>query len=247
MTISPPQLRFAGEEDTTLLDRRRRKRRRRLVLRILIALLTLALIATGIWLVGFSSVLAVQQTQVSGTKTLTADEVRDVAAVPTGAPLARVDLAAVEQRVQGIRQIESVQIDRRWPDTVRIRIVERDALYVVPQGEQGLLVDRFGVGYLSVPITETAGLPKVEVGSEQEQLLEPVAEVVSSLPPELEQLVNRIDADGRDSITLHLKGGRTVFWGSEDDSDLKAKVIAVLLKQDGTRFDVSAPGSPAVR
>lgn len=246
MTLSPPDVRSAGkDEDTVFLVRQRRKRRRRLILRITIPLLVLALIIAGIWVVGFSSVLAVQRTQVSGTSTLEVERVEQIADVPIGAPLARVDLEAVQARVAKISRIESVQVDRRWPDTVQIRVVERTPVFAVPQGQRALLVDRFGVAYLSVPVTKAAELPKVTI--RDPELYEPLAEVASALPEKLTDRLARIEGNSRDSIELHLKDGRTVFWGSESESALKAKVAVVLLKQDGDYFDVSAPGSPAVR
>jgi cell division protein FtsQ len=33
-------------------------------------------------------------------------------------------------------------------------------------------------------------------------------------------------------------------WGSADESDLKAQVLAVLLRQPARTYDVSVPGQP---
>jgi cell division protein FtsQ len=248
MTLSPPGLRPAYEtEETTLLDWRRRKNRRRLILRFSIALLVLALLGTGIYLVGFSTVLAVRSVQVTGVRTLTNADVRAIAAVPAGSPLARVDIGAVQHRVAAIKQVESAQVERRWPHTVRIRIVERTAVYAVPRAGEVLLVDRFGVGFLTVPASAAGDLPRAEIDGEHSELLEPLASVVAALPAGLQADVLRIEASGPDSIKLHLTKGRTVFWGSEAESELKAKVIMVLLKQPGDHYDVSAPGNPAIR
>jgi cell division protein FtsQ len=37
-----------------------------------------------------------------------------------------------------------------------------------------------------------------------------------------------------------------VRWGSADGSDAKARVLAVLLKQKASSFDVSVPGQPII-
>jgi cell division protein FtsQ len=47
-----------------------------------------------------------------------------------------------------------------------------------------------------------------------------------------------------DQISLVLRDGRTVVWGSADESGLKAKVLAVLLRQRAQTYDVSVPGQP---
>ncbi|QDP97587.1 FtsQ-type POTRA domain-containing protein [Microlunatus elymi] len=246
MTISPPDLRIRRDADEIALADWRRRRRRRLLLKITIPLLALVLIAAGVWAVGFSTLLAVQSVSVSGAKLVGQDAVRQTAAVPVGAPLARVDLSAIHDRVAGIRQIESVSVERQWPHTVDIKVVERTPVYVAREGGSYLLVDRYGVGYQTVD-NAPAKLPQVEVDPGNRQLLKSLAVVAAALPDDLARKVDRIEAPTRDSIQLKLRNGDTVFWGSEEQSDLKAQVIVALLKQPGSHYDVSAPGNPAVR
>ncbi|QGN31919.1 cell division protein FtsQ/DivIB [Microlunatus sp. Gsoil 973] len=246
MAISPAEVRTDGDaEETVLLDWRRRRNRRRLVLRLAIPLLLLALVAAGIYLVGFSSVLAVRSVRITGEKYLTQEQVAQVAAVPYGAPLARTDVRAIQQRVADIRQVETAEVGRSWPNTITIAVVERKAVYAVDEGSSVLLVDRFGVGFRSAP--SAGSLPKAKVPAGNRQLLKAVGIVVAALPHSLQQKVDRIEANSRDSITLRLADGDVVFWGSEEQSALKATVLVPLLKEHGSRYDVSAPGNPAIR
>ena len=92
------------------------------------------LVAGGVWLVLFSSVLAVQDTEVRGTEVLSAAEVADVAAAPHGVPLATADLAAVQARVEDLAPVESAEVSRAWPHTVRVDVTERTAVAVVRAG-----------------------------------------------------------------------------------------------------------------
>ncbi|SDS09784.1 cell division protein FtsQ/DivIB [Microlunatus soli] len=244
MTITREDLRIRHDDDPDQIERR--ARRRRLLLAVLVPLLILVLIAAAIWVVGFSSLLAVSRVQVKGAKQLDESAVVEVAAVPKGAPLARLDVDAVQQRVAGIGELESARVSRDWPHTVRIDVVERTPAYAVKQGNGYLLVDRHGVGYQTVtsPADE---LPRATANSSQPQLLKALATVVAALPNSLQRKIETIQAPTRDSIQLKLKNGDVVFWGSEDQSALKAEVVAPLLKQPGTHFDVSAPGNPAIR
>lgn len=248
MTISPPQPRLDHEaEQTVLLDWRRRRNRRRLLLRLGIPLLVLVLIATGIYLAGFSSLLALRTVRITGLDALDRQQVRQAAAAPYGAPLARVDVDAIRTRVAALRPVESVRVERHWPHTLQIAVVERTAVYAVPQTPSGyLLVDRYGIAYRSVA-SAPAKLPRAAIDPAQTALLQPLATVAGALSPDLRRRVDRIQADSRDAIVLQLHNGRTVFWGSAEQSELKAKVITALLKVHGTHYDVSAPGSPAVR
>jgi cell division protein FtsQ len=247
MTLSPPDLRSNSDaEETVLLDWRRHRNRRRLVLGISIPLLVLVLIAGGIYVVGFSSVLAVKSVRITGTKDLTNDAVAQIAAVPYGAPMARTDIAAIQHRVAAIRQVETATVHRDWPNTIQIHITERTAVYAVDQGGSSyLLVDRFGVGFRTAGTSSQ--LPQATVSPANPRLLTAVGTVASALPPSLRHRLDRIDAGTQDSITLRLKDGDIVFWGSSDQSALKARVIVGLLRQNGSRYDVSAPGNPAVR
>lgn len=48
-------------------------------------------------------------------------------------------------------------------------------------------------------------------------------------------------------VTLHLTQGRTVFWGGLERGEFKAQVLAVLLTQTASYFDVSVPDAPVSR
>jgi len=246
MAISPPGLRSSTDaEETVLLDWRRRRNKRRIAFRIVIPLLILALIAAAIYLVGFSPVLAIKTVRISGESNLTSSQIAQTAAVPIGAPMARTDIAAIQQRVAGLRQVESATVSRKWPNTVAITVKERTAVFAVDEGSSALLVDRFGVGFRTAP--SAGSLPKAVVPADNQQVLKSVGIVVGALPAALQKKVDRIEATTEDSITLRMANGDTVLWGSDEQSALKAQVLVPLLKLKGTHYDVSAPGSPAVR
>jgi cell division protein FtsQ len=67
------------------------------------------------------------------------------------------------------------------------------------------------------------------------------------LPAAIAARVNYVEVDTVDTISLRLRNGRTVRWGSADDSAAKAEVLAVLLKQKASLYDVTVPGQPIIR
>lgn len=241
-----------GNERTVRLARKRFARRqwarRWHVGRVVLAVVLAVAAAVGlVWLVFFSSVLAVTGVKVEGTGVLDPRAVRRVAAVPTGSPLATVDLEAVRARVEDLAPVLSADVSRAWPDQVRIDVKERTAVAVV--GDSGVLhgVDAEGVIFRRYP-SRPSSLPllRMSIGTQADALAE-AARVSEALPARLAGRVEYVEVATVDAITLQLKDGRTVLWGSADDSAGKAKVLDVLLEQDASVYDVSAPGRPVVR
>ena len=213
---------------------------------VVAAVLLVAVVVAGVWLVFFSTVLAVKAVEVEGAERLRTAEVREVADIPVGEPLARLDLQAVRSRVQALALVRSAEVTRQWPDTVRIEIEERVAIAVVEIGGRlrGLDVD----GVVFDDFGPAAGLPRVQTSADPgRDALREAAAVVAALPDDLARKVDHVEVATVDQIQLVLRDGRTVVWGSADDSALKAEVLAGLLTRPGSTYDVSVPGQPTVR
>ena len=75
------------------------------------------------------------------------------------------------------------------------------------------------------------------------QALAQAARVISALPSALAARVDHVEVRGVDQISLALRGGVSVIWGSDDQSAVKAAVLA-LLPNPAQVYDVSVPGQP---
>ena len=242
----------AEEEQTVRLARKRFARRqwarRWLAWRVVLAVLAvLAAVAGVVWLVFFSSVLAVKGVQVEGTAVLDPRDVRQVAAVPTGSPLAGVDLDEVADRVEALAPVLDVDVSRAWPSRIRIDVTERLAVAVVDQA--GVLhgVDEEGVMFRRYP-SRPPSPPLLRIGAAtQADALAEAARVVDTLPAEIASRVEYVSVSTVDTISLRLRSGQTVQWGSADESGHKAEVLAVLLEQKASLYDVTVPGQPVIR
>jgi cell division protein FtsQ len=205
------------------------------------------LVAVGAWLVFFSSVLAVTGVQVKGTDVLSAAQVRSAAKVPHGVPLARVDLGAIQARVEDLAAVRSADVSRSWPHSVLISVEERQAVAFVARDGGYRGVDRSGVLFRDYPQRPT-GLPEIQMQARTPvDALAEGAAVVAAMPDSLVRRVAYVDVRSIDNITLHLDRGATVTWGSADQSTDKAQVLAVLLAQKARAYDVTAPGHPTIR
>jgi cell division protein FtsQ len=227
--------------------RRQRARRWLVWRRVLAVLAVVGLVAGLVWLVFFSSVLAVKGAEVRGVEVLTASQVEQVADVPLGVPLATVDLAAIEARVEGLAAVESVEASRAWPDQVRIDVTERQAVAVVSWEGQWRGLDRTGVLFRTYP-EQPEGQPVVTMSAATPvEALAEAAGVVQALPAEILGRVDHLEVESIDRISLKLTGGATVVWGSADLSEDKAAVLEVLLRQKASVYDVTAPGRPTIK
>lgn len=231
---------------TTRLAVRRRTQRRRRWLRWLALAVVVAVLAGVVYLVAFSPVLAVAKVEISGTDVVSKKEVSQAAAVQLGTPLVRLDVDGIAERVAGLPPVAQVKVTREWPDRLSISIVERQPSLAIPSGTGYLIADASGVVFDTAG-SAPKGLARVEANPRDQRTVADAGVVFSSLSEKTAAKVSVIQAPSRDSIALRLENGARVFWGSAEQSDLKAEVVDVLLEQGGTYFDVSAPGYPTRR
>lgn len=228
---------------------RRQWRRRWLAWRYVLAVvLVLALVGGGVYAVWFSQWLAVEDIEVSGAQTVSAKEIRARSGIEEGEPLVSVDLSKAERQISALAVIRSVNVTRQWPHGVLISLEERTAIAVVEIGDRLRGMDADGVvfrDYKKAP----SDLPRVQtsIGTTAEALRE-AARVISALPDDLTLRVDHVQVETVDQISLVLKDGRTVVWGSADESDTKAEVLATMLETiDAQVYDVSVPSKPTTR
>lgn len=243
-----PQVR--AERVTRQRFARRQWRRRWMSWKYVVAtLLLVALLVASVWALLFSTWLSVKGVEVEGNRILTTRRVLHIAAVPRGEQLALVDLDRARRRLESLAEVRSADVTRSWPDAVHIEVEERTAVAVVELGGRLRALDPDGVvfrEYEAVP----KGMPRVRpTTATGTDALKEAAAVVSALPDDLAARVDHLAVETIDRITLVLRDGRQVLWGSADESELKATVLDRLLAEagDARSFDVSVPAQPTYR
>ncbi len=201
---------------------------------------TAGVIAVLVWVVLFSSVLGVERVVVHGAHRVSATQIRSVADVPHGRPLLRLDTGAIARRVETLPGVATARVHVSYPSTVVITVTERVAVgYLLADGTV-ILVDRSGRQFRTVPVAP-AGLPRFDIPTAATATGHAVATVAGALTAPVLRELSSISASDPSAITLHLRDGRTVQWGSADRSGDKAQVLPALLARPGTDFDVSNP------
>ncbi|MCW2506603.1 MAG: polypeptide-transport-associated protein [Actinomycetia bacterium] len=232
--------------------RRFESRSRRWRLRALTPYLVLAGVAAAVagltWTVLGTTAFAAGTVRVEGATTVSADEVRRVAAVRADVPLARLDVDGIARRVRTIAPVAGARVTRSWPSAVTITITERTAVAVFARDDRWVLIDAAGVAFRTAA-QRPAGLPLIAVKNPRpgdEPTLAALT-VARDLSGELRQRITQITAPTSEQVTLQLSGGRTIFWGDAEDNARKTTVANVLLSRPGKQIDVSAPDVVTVR
>ena len=137
-------------------ERLRIERRRVLLRRALLALGVLAAIAGLRAALVASPLFTVTEVEVLGASELSSEEVIAIADIGDDATLLRLDEDAILERLSGIAWIESADVVRSLPSTVRLEVVERRRYVMVDTGTAFWAVDESGrVLAESVPSTST--------------------------------------------------------------------------------------------
>jgi cell division protein FtsQ len=229
------------EEERPLPGRRRSLRRRWIAVAVLAGL-------TGVaYLVIFTSLFGVRSVEVTGLKTIPADQVRAAAAIEPGTPLVRLDTDEVRDRVARLPKVFSVEVSRSFPSTVEIAVTERVPVAAMPRSDGVHLVDGTGLDY-EVVKQAPPGLPELEVSTAtpEDPPTRAAVAVLAAIPQQLRAQLVKVSARTPGDVQLNLADGRLVKWGGADRSERKAAVLAALLTRPGKTYDVATPDFPTV-
>ncbi|WP_240675524.1 cell division protein FtsQ/DivIB, partial [Cellulomonas endophytica] len=235
-----------------------RVRARRTLARRKVAAAAAALVVLGAlaWLLLWSPVLALDpgRVTVTGASTVVAvDRVDAVVAARAGTPLPRLDTVALRDDLLEVPGVREVRVMRAWPTGLSVELVARQPVAAVPEPGGGggfALLDAEGV---QVGRADAApeGLPVVDVPVGAARALAAVLAVLEGLPDTLLAEVSGVAAQTEDTVSLTLRDGVVVEWGSAAQTPLKVAVLDTLRASptsSGARVvDVSAPTLPITR
>ena len=217
-------------------------------LKMLMWAAVIAVLVVGLGLLlYFTPMMSARSIAVTGLGAVTQDEVVAAAQVAPGTPLLQVNTDTVAERVAGIRRIASVRVQRQYPSTLRISVVERVPVVVRDYPDGVHLFDRDGVDFATAPPPPGVPYLDTENPGPTDPATKAALEVMTSLRPDVAGQVGRVSAPSVAAITLTLIDGRVVVWGTTDRTEEKALKLAALLTQPGQTYDVSSPDLPTVK
>lgn len=227
------------------------RRRRRRLGAALGALVALAVLAGVLFL---SPALAVRDISVRGAQLTDPSSVEETLEGYRGIPLTRISKQDVRARVGAIPQVRSIEVVLEPPHHLIVELHERVPVAAVQDGDQFAVVDSEGVRLTTAATAEEAAVPVVTGGPEvlEGERFDAITDVLAALPESVLAQLRTASAESLSSVELAFTDGRTVVWGTAEDSELKAQVLRELVEARGAgsgveTYDVSSPTRPVVR
>ncbi|MEU7633926.1 FtsQ-type POTRA domain-containing protein [Nocardia sp. NPDC049220] len=217
---------------------------RRIRLWGLLGVCVLAVVGVVCW---FTPVLSVRTVRIESTLAVPEQQVRDLLEIPSGRSILRIDTTAIAHRVASIPRVRTARVQRIFPSTVRVTVVERIPVlfYDGPQGEH--LLDAQSVEFAIEPAPIGVAKLIADHPGADDPVTRAAVSVLAIVPAALRVQVGEVVARSISDISLNLKDGRTVLWGGTDDAERKSAVVLPLLTRPGTVFDVSSPNLVTVK
>lgn len=208
------------------------------------------------WGLTRSPFLDVDHVRVTGTVHTTPSDVTTASGLHKGVAMFDVDAGDAAARLRALPWILRAHVERHWPATVTIAVVERAPVAAVPAKSGVAVVDRTGrvlaIGPTAPPGLAVlvglppAGPPSTRIGGGAGDLLA----VAQAMPPEVAQRVGAIAAADGGQVELRLKPSGVVRLGPPDHlADKMLATRTVIMQVDLTRLavlDVRVPASPAI-
>jgi cell division septal protein FtsQ len=250
-----PDPRIVARRIAVKRDEGRRRLRRVGWAALAVALLAGAALATR------TPLLDVDHVRVEGASRVAIGEVLEAAATAgaePGDPLVGLSEASVARAVEALPGVADASVERRWPGTVVVTLVERRPVASVAVGDRLALVAADGVvvEVLGVLAGAPVGLPLLEgtaVDAEPGAVADApdLLSVAAALPPAVVAHVSSVAAGpAAEEVSLRLGDGVTARLGPVADLGAKLNAVATVLEQVDLAcvltIDVRVPSAPAL-
>ncbi|MBD3690237.1 FtsQ-type POTRA domain-containing protein [Nanchangia anserum] len=232
--------------------RERARKRRRLVWRAWSIAAAVVLVAALAWgIAGFSPLFAVRASDITirgVSAPVEATAVTKVVHTAVGTPLPRVDTGELADMLTRDQPwVSGVDIDRSYPHGLTVVVHVRRAVARNADSTTQLVSADGAI----VPASGTAaeGLPSLVVAdtSSARQSRRDGARIAALLDDDTRAKVRSITIDDKNRVTMSLDSQASVRWGTVDDSELKARVLATLIQRQAKVYDLTDPLNPTTR
>ena len=216
--------------------------------------LTLLLVIIGtITFAMLSPIFNLKNITVNGNNQISEEEIISLAGIQLEENIFRVSSLKITNNIKQNAYINEVSIDKKFPNTIEINIIERQPNYMLEYGNgyvyvnnQGYMLEISSIKKeLPIIIGSTTSKENYKSGNrlDEEDLIKlgTVIKIMNSAQnSEISQLITKIDIKDEDNYTLYLETEKkTVYLG--DCSNLETRIlflVAILEKEKGIEGEI---------
>lgn len=238
-----------------MAKKRKRKLKKKRVAVLIVMLLFVALCVIAMTAPLFN----INYINITPCEHLTDEEILVSASIPKGENIFRTNLKKAKNKIAQIPYVDKVEVTRKFPDKVIIKIVESIISGYVPSGDKFMGIDKGGkvVEITNEPeekirlegfkVIDAEPGKKIKFEKENDDILFVILEKFDSY--DITSLISTANASNIINITFTTKEGLKVILGSEDEMDYKIKLFKNIREQGYITgiFDVSNPSMPTYR
>ena len=240
------QPRFLRPIDVARIRRNQNKIHVQQVLRIArTAVLLLLAVVTGLWIYRRTQSdlrFAVKSIEVAGVVHTPRAEIDRITARYVGTNLFRIDIAGIQRDVRELSWINRIEIEKKLPDTLKIRVVERTPIALALTGSGLRYVDEHGVAFADLsPNVGNPDLPLIS-GAKDADLVRCVAVLrdLARTDPLVYSRISEVKPLPPDAFALFDRELGAFVYASAKDLSQKWRSLHAVARAEGLR-----PGSIA--
>lgn len=185
-----------------------------------------------------------------GTQRLSAEKLVSTLQPLLEKPLTMVSNQEVADLLAGFELIETFALQAEPPNTLRVKVRERQPLLIISQSGQRQMFDAAGVRIAVATAEDELPVFDFQGNTQRDPRFAHAVELLLSLPLDTYSAISSVSVSEQLTSQFVLKeSGIRVFWGANSEPLLKAEVLDSLLKTSGDkvrRIDVSSPNAPVV-
>lgn len=179
-----------------------------------------------------------EQVEVRGTETLSAQHVEELAGVWRGANLLRLNLREVAERLTAHPQIAQASVRRIWPNKLEISVEENIGLAVIPYHDGFVEIDGLGkvisivhdFSRINLPIITGVPLTHAVLGDTvNHPLFAPAHQVVLNLPSSVRSSISEINVASNGFVNITTTDGILIRLGNNAQTLSRLALLPAVL------------------
>lgn len=210
-------------------------------------------LALLIWVLFFSPLLSysfqTEQIKLADNSIVNRGAVEKVVAAHSGEPVLRISRGKLAAEITSkVPEVKSAQVKLALPTGLEIAITPHEPVACLLANNACTALAEDGTKLNIAPeIAKTLPMVVAGDGAKLPDVVPTALEVLGELDADTRTHVVRAEITDANLVTLDLDGGRKAYWGEATQNAKKAKILAALLTQSASFYDVSSPSTPVTR